>query len=219
MYLIKCEMNPETEKLLATLEVVSEGLWYSSESDYSYVPFVWDSRSQGEFSIVNVLEHLGYFQVVEHEWLNQYWQNIQQEAKSCKQTDFDFSPIYPKNYEIQRMHERSLHFFELFKENLYEIQIIKFSASMLIVGKTQEEDWVGVSPRFNYGSWHPHNTIHPEVCPSTTASINLKTTLTPLLSEIKFLHGYSWSDLVWENAVTKKKLLLKLLLASNNEGV
>ncbi|MEH2245509.1 nuclease A inhibitor family protein [Nostoc sp.] len=207
MYLITNDLKPETEQLLATLEIVSEGLWYSSESDYHYAPFVWDTQSQGEFSIVRVLEHLGYFQEVEPEWLNQYWQSQIQQAKDRRQSDFGFAPKYPKIDEIQQMSEQSSHFFKILQENTSVIKIIKFSASiMLILGQTQEGDWIGIFPIVDYRVWYPRTTVYPEIYTPTTAGISLKIKLEPLLSELKIFNGYHWSDLVWENAQTKEKL-------------
>ncbi|MEH1807348.1 nuclease A inhibitor family protein [Nostoc sp.] len=215
MDLITNELKPKTKQLLATLEVVSEGLWYSSESYYPYTPFVWDSQSQGEFSIVRVLEHLGYFQDVEPEWLNKYWQSQIEEAKYRRQSDFVFAPKYPKIDEIQQMYERSSHFFQIFQENTLLIQVIKISASqILIIGQTQEEDWVGISPIVDYRVWYPRTTVYPEMDTPTAATISLKLKLEPLLSELKILNAYHWHDLVWENASTKEKLLLKLLISS-----
>lgn len=115
------------------------------------------------------------------------------------------------------MSERSSHFFQIFQKNTLLIQVINISASqILIIGQTQEEDWVGVSSIVDYRVWYPRTIVYPEMDTPTAAAISLKLKLQYLLSELKILNAYHWHDFVWENAPTKEKLLLKLLLSSKD---
>jgi len=53
-------MKPEIEQLLANLELATKDLYYMSETDAPYQPFLWDVAEKGPFDFLRVLESLNY---------------------------------------------------------------------------------------------------------------------------------------------------------------
>lgn len=64
-------MKPETEQLLATLKIVTQNLYYMSETDAPYEPFVWDVAEKGSFHFLRVLESLNYLVSVPKDQVSQ----------------------------------------------------------------------------------------------------------------------------------------------------
>jgi Nuclease A inhibitor-like protein len=48
-------MKSETEQIISTLEILSQGLVYSCVGDEPYIPFIWETDLQGEFSLETFL--------------------------------------------------------------------------------------------------------------------------------------------------------------------
>ncbi|BAZ11927.1 nuclease A inhibitor family protein [Calothrix sp. NIES-4071] len=208
-------MKPETEKLLASLEVVSEGLYYPSESQYPYEPFVWDSQSQGEFSFIRVLEGIGYIQTIDYESLIQ---NLQNKLDKIQIPTNSEAKSYSKLIDEQKTYQQVLQILEIFQPNVKAIKTIKLnhpiSDSMLIIGQTQEDDWVGISTAFEYQTCRFGEPFEFEKYSSTAAARNLINILEPLLAEQKYSSYNDLSCLTLETALIKDKLLLKLLVTA-----
>lgn len=205
-------MKPETEKLLATLEVVSEGLHYPSESQYPYKPFVWDTQSQGEFNFIHVLENIEYIQTVEYKSIIQ---DLQDKLDKIKIPSELKAKDYSRLIDAQIIYQQVLHILKVFKNNVKTIQAIKLnhpiSNPMLILGQTLEDDWIGISTAFEYQTCRFGESFEFEQYLPTSAAINLTNILEPLLSELKYSSSNELSCLVLETAPTKNQLLLKLL--------
>lgn len=67
-------MKPETEQLLATLEVLIEGLSFESESCESFRTFVSEKTDKDNFTITNYLRKINFFRPVEISVFLQEWQ-------------------------------------------------------------------------------------------------------------------------------------------------
>jgi hypothetical protein len=62
-------MPGDTEELLTTLSSLAKGLLYKSETDEPYTIFFWKQSTQGQFSLIHLLEKLNVLRVTTRESL------------------------------------------------------------------------------------------------------------------------------------------------------
>jgi hypothetical protein len=79
-------MKPETEQLLGTLEVLSQ---YNCCQ-----PLFWETATQGEFSLWNLLISQGFVSQTDVELAFEHWQNIERWGTPTDQTlnDYEYAP-------------------------------------------------------------------------------------------------------------------------------
>jgi len=77
-------MKPATEQLLATLELLTDGLKFEvpRETDvWHYItPFSWDIEAQGELNALNLLKFKGVVQLTDADVAIANWQAIEQQG-------------------------------------------------------------------------------------------------------------------------------------------
>lgn len=198
-------MNPKTEQLLATLEVITEGLWYSSETDYPILPFVWEFAEMGEFNLLNFLISRNILQIGDWEDFCQAWRRAE---KSGKQ------PSLAQNLSISATGS-----IEELRSHLTDFELYHFGnnclANAIIVGKIPNDAWVGISG------------ILSEICTpifgeiltfedgySTPKSELLKSQIQPFVKDMQLLSSIELREVPeinWQVAESKAQVLTKLL--------
>ncbi len=198
-------MNPKTEQLLATLEVITEGLWYSSETDYPILPFVWEFAEMGEFNLLNFLISRNILQIGDWEDFCQAWRRAE---KSGKQSSLpqDLSTSATGSIEELRSHLTDLELYNVGNNCL---------ANAIIVGKIPKDAWVGLSG------------TRSEICTpifgeiltfedgySTPKSELLKSQIQPFVKDMQLLSSIELREVPeinWQVAESKAQVLTKLL--------
>jgi hypothetical protein len=156
-------MKPATEQLLATLELLTDGLKFEvpRETDvWHYItPFSWDIEAQGELNALNLLKFKGAVQLTDAEVAITNWQAIEQQG-----TPTEGHYLYaPERDERENILDEATQakriaayqsLLELLKAELQELQVYSFSGSQgysyrngiytsyAIVGRTQDNDWI-----------------------------------------------------------------------------
>ena len=168
-------MNPKTEQLLATLEVITEGLLYSSAGAVAINPFVWQVSEQGEFNLVNFLISQNRLQMVELADFSKAWQRA---TKALKQAS-----------NISQIHQEPIALIEELQSHLIDLEFYNLGSdslsSQMIVGKTADNAWIGITA-LKYGIWTPRfgdRLSVEDACYSEQAEI-LKTRLKPFIEAV-----------------------------------
>lgn len=196
-------MNPKTEQLLATLEVITEGLWFSTESDGLIEPFVWEVAEKGEFNLINFLISKTRLQIVESADFSKAWQRA---IKALKQ---------PSN--INQSHQQPIVLIEELQSRLTDLEFYSLGgdslSSQMIVGKTADGAWVGFTPvRYNPCTFRKPLSFKDGYT-SQQAEI-LKARIEPFLEEMKLLlkaRSQQEKEIIWEIAESKIQVLIKLV--------
>jgi hypothetical protein len=154
-------MKPATEQLLATLELLTDGLKFEVPRETSVwhpiTPFSWDIEAQGELNALNLLKFKGAVQLTDAEVAIANWQAIEQQGTPTEDgyyaPETDRENILDEATQAKRIAAyQSL--LELLKAELQELQVYSFSCnqsdsyregtytSYAIVGRTQDNDWI-----------------------------------------------------------------------------
>ncbi|MBD2184853.1 nuclease A inhibitor family protein [Aerosakkonema funiforme] len=201
-------MNPKTEQLLATLEVITEDLLYSSAGDAAIEPFVWQVAEQGEFNLVNFLIYKNRLQIVDLPDFTKAWQRA---AKALKQ---------PSN--ISQTHQPPITLIDELPSHLTDLEFYNLGcdslASQMIVGKTADDAWIGITA-LKYGIWTPKfgDYFGIEDGYYSDEAKKIKTQIKPFLEALEFLtkrEEQPNQELIWEVAPSKTQVLIKLLNSS-----
>jgi hypothetical protein len=209
-------MKPETEKLLATLEVVTEGLWFMSEYDERLTPFAWSTNALGECSLGKILMSRGLLRTITPEQLIRGWQGeastyfkpptiaeICQEILGVCQSDL----LEVKAYEFKNYREYP-------GDDGAEDGFDGHDCFQFLVGRTRDESWIGISPKYE----KPHTCAYgerlvrdPEV--STASSFRLKQQLDQIISQVcpviiryepEISRGLAWVEAKTEHEIIEK---------------
>ncbi|MFB2894839.1 nuclease A inhibitor family protein [Aerosakkonemataceae cyanobacterium BLCC-F50] len=190
-------MNLKTEQLLATLEVITEGLWYSTESDAPIKPFVWEFAKKGNFNLINFLTDKNRLQMVN---LSNYSKAYQRATKTLKHQQ----PI--ALIEELQSHLTDLEFYSVDKDSLF---------FQMIVGKTTDDAWVGLTvARSKYCSFG--NPLSVKDGYTSQQAEVLLTKIDPFLQKMKLLlkpELHKDTKIIWEVAASKTEVLIKLVNA------
>lgn len=150
-------MKPETEKLLGTLEVLSE---YSKYSGCQ--PLFWETATQGEFSLWSLLISQGFVRETDVELVFEHWQNIEFWGTPTNQAiDGEYAPMRSNrknddwNEAIATQRQEIYHHMqELLSTHLQHQQAYKLSVSQrhpafsvsIVVGEMQNGHWLCLAP-------------------------------------------------------------------------
>jgi hypothetical protein len=75
-------MHPNTEQLFGTIEVLSQ---------HDSLPFLWNTETQGEFDIWNLLASEGFVKATDPELVLTHWQNMEQWGAPTDLTDYEYA--------------------------------------------------------------------------------------------------------------------------------
>ena len=73
-------MKPETEQILATIEVIG-----------IYQPFLWETEIKGKFNPWNLIKSKGFVNLTDLELAFKHWQNIEQGGTPTDQKTFEYA--------------------------------------------------------------------------------------------------------------------------------
>ncbi|NES70904.1 MAG: hypothetical protein F6K24_39685, partial [Okeania sp. SIO2D1] len=163
-------MQPEIEKILGTLELLTQPDLYFElpyhENGGSIFPFTWDVSKWGNFNIRNLCLSNGWLQITDADATVKQWQNLEY-LRSFRY--FDVSDVSLEQQNIWRNKIENL--FQLLQNNLTKLESF-FLASQLksycwhlklnddtsyyrtidlpgiIIGETKNGDWIGISHTF-----------------------------------------------------------------------
>ena len=151
-------MQPETEQILATLELLLENellclLPYNHASYWQ--PFLWNSAETGEFNLLNLLQTEGWMQPTEPEVAVESWQQLEQRGTATE--DDYYAPeweereniLEPEAYQLRAEHYQAL--LIILQTQLNELKAFKLSCSpeyacSILLGKTETGDWICLAP-------------------------------------------------------------------------
>ncbi|QIR38606.1 hypothetical protein HCG51_19150 [Tolypothrix sp. PCC 7910] len=142
-------MNLETEKILGTLEVLIEKslefrLHYNHYS--SLIPFVWDVKEKGDFSLLNLGRDRKWITLTDIDVAVKSWQAL--ERRGYLNPD-DFPDDYEDRITPELADARAKiyeTFADAIQKNLQNIQVLKFSkipvySFYIVLGQTTDNDW------------------------------------------------------------------------------
>lgn len=153
-------MKPETEKLLATLEVVTEGRYFMSESDEHLTPFAWSTDVLGECSLGKILMSRGLLRTITSEKLIQGWQGEASTyfkppaiAETCREiiNICQSNLVEVKAYEFKNYQEYP-------GDGGAEDGFDGHDCFQFLVGRTQDGNWIGITPVYE----EPHTCAYGE---------------------------------------------------------
>ncbi|MEH2379500.1 MAG: nuclease A inhibitor family protein [Nostoc sp.] len=216
-------MKPETEQLLATVEVLIQGLsaGIGSEGDEPFQAFVFEEATdKNNFTISEHLHKLNYFRYVEINTFLQEWQRKLPNHLLKSQMSKQYSSLI----QVLQAHLLELQVYELITDNEGNCLDKVYSDDepfLILIGQTKANDWVGLSPLWSA----PHTCgygkrLERKIQPPSQAALDLKAELEPILQELLFVIGdssrgyYPVKDIVWKVAHTKALLIEQLLESS-----
>lgn len=205
-------MNSKTEQLLATLEVITEGLWYSSATDYPILPFVWEFAEMGEFNLLNFLISRNILQIGDWEDFCQAWRRAE---KSGKQS----SLAQNLSTSATDRQQESIGSIEELRSHLTDLELYNFGnnclANAIIVGKIPNDAWVGLSgTRSEIYTPIFGDILSFEDGYSTTKSELLQSQVQPFVRDMQLLSSIrlrKQQEINWQVADSKAQVLTKLL--------
>ena len=149
-------MQPETEQLLATLEVLTENLDFEvprENNEYHPItPIIWQTATQGELNSLNLMISQGFCRLTDGEKVIQKW--IQTEVRGTATIDDYYAPEpedrkYKLSLEVQTIRKAKYQeLWQLLSTELLNLKAYEFNCSKsdyvyyIIVGETQEKDWL-----------------------------------------------------------------------------
>lgn len=142
-------MQPETEQILATLELLLDGNlpfklpYHEDGGDIS--PFVWDGSKQGEFNVLSLCRANGWLKLTDVDMTIKDWQEMNY-AKHFP----DFSLDSKQNNDLIHQFES---LFQVLNSNLNNLESYIFNSGYsyvippgVVLGKTKDKDWICITP-------------------------------------------------------------------------
>ncbi|NER07412.1 MAG: hypothetical protein F6K17_35030, partial [Okeania sp. SIO3C4] len=143
-------MQPEIEKILGTLEILTQPFLRCNLPCHhggNFVPFAWDVSEWGKFNICNLCRSNGWLQITDPDATVKQWQNMEYPRHF---------PDFNVSLEQQNFWRNKIEFlFQLLQNNLTKLEsfllIFKFDSHGgiylpgIIIGETKDGDWIGVS--------------------------------------------------------------------------
>jgi uncharacterized protein YjbI with pentapeptide repeats len=208
--------NPNLE-LLNSIRQASQGLLHISEYDYPYEVFLWEVARRGELTLEEVLrtfEHLGgldwdefcYEDINALEWLKPI----------ANQTEVLKVDVFGNVQEVIQAFRILIEQLEPHVTNLQIYRLITHEDLLytfyILMGNTQEGDWVGVSTKLNEGQQHYSSPIYQVEDMALTKPRNseLSVFLENVTAGIKFQADFL-KHFVWDFAEQRERLLQNLL--------
>lgn len=199
-------MNPETEQILSTLEVLLEPcleIHLPNNHRSSLVPFVWDVAGS-KFNLLNLGQSEGWIKLTDVELVVKSWQEL--ERRIC------LGPNYlPDNlkYTVDPATaiERGKKFqslLQLLQSNIKNLEAFRFSfrpyySFCIVIGKTDDDDWICISPTVARETYIEDDIISrsslPELTPTrqlNKKTLELQSRIQAIIAEIEPLTIYGY---------------------------
>jgi hypothetical protein len=205
-------MQPTTEQLLATIEVLSN----------PSCVFFWETTTQGQFNIWNLMISQGLTQLTDLELAFEHWQNIEKWGTPTNQQKFgEYAPprderkndIWNENIakerrqyyqQIQEFMTNNLHNLQSYnlsvaQKNNFEWEHPNFSVS-IVLGETGNNNWFCLLPTIpdQVSYYHKSNQYSAQIISEETCNLinpipNILEKLTPLKIYGYYYGGYNYT--------------------------
>ncbi len=180
-------MKPETEQIVATLEILTDGLYCSCVGDEPYGIMAWEVEEKGEFSFLNFFMDVEALTLLSADEFSdrlqqlQHQETIKEYRELIKLLEANLSQLQIYSYQAPYLSEKHTNF----SCRPDEIELI-------VIGSTPDEEWIALAPwLFIETKPTPLQFTIPSKKP-TKATANL-------IEEIKIITG----DLVRKNREEK----------------
>ncbi|MDY6804459.1 MAG: hypothetical protein SXA11_11725 [Cyanobacteriota bacterium] len=231
-------MKPETERLLATLEILCH-----NPSDALF----WETEKRGEFSLLKFMQQQGFIKLTDLEVAVENWQETELRG-TADRDDYYYAPEPEERINILDEETKTFRsekyrlLLQTLASNLTEIQAFNISASHLqkhswqtynhynfcaVIGKTKDKDWLCLAPtvpnQVFYYSYKSHS--HPQAESTESLGGNTKKLLSQIQDIISELtptlmygyygggYDYTYHHQIFCQAATKKELVFELALS------
>ncbi len=237
-------MNPSTNKLLATLEVLLQEeiicrLRFNHTSEWK--PFYWQSSVKGKFNLISLLHSQGWMRNTDIEIAINNWQEIEQMGVPTPGGDNFYADcvfedeedeVDRKSPEFQQRKNIYQQLSNLLKSDLKNLQVYQFSCSadyscFAIAGQLDDESWICVTstvpqetPDFSDIIVTQNNTEILPNKPNTDLESQIDKileSLTPVLTYGHYDGGYEQTyhhQIIYQTASTKETTLQNALIKS-----
>ena len=203
-------MNLQTEKLLATLEVIKNP---------SRI-FLFETASQGEFNLWNLMIHEGFVTPTDIELAFEQWQNIEEWGTPTDQTHYEYAPPRSErkdeswNDAIKSKRKQYYHQLQhIITQNLQNVQAYNLSIPKsvpetlqwkhpyfyipIVVGSIDDNNWLCLAPTVpNQASYHDkkHKSIAQITCEEKSSETfqNIIAQIQPLLDNLTPISIYGY---------------------------
>ncbi|NEO97851.1 MAG: hypothetical protein F6K58_03910 [Symploca sp. SIO2E9] len=206
-------MKPQTEQIVANLEGLTDGLYYSLVGDEPYVITTWEIEEKGEFSWENFLvdnkaltpfepsDFLNKISQSQSQTVSEHYQNLIE----LLQANLSHLTIY--GYGLPELPE------DLFNGDLpiedpiedYNRQIPEIP---VIIGSVAEGEWIGLVPRQCNGTCSSSQFIIPDMTSISASSAALVEQIESITSQIEHQSQYWRLQKLWKIVVTSSRNLL-----------
>jgi hypothetical protein len=142
-------MNPETEQIFATLELLLEHnlpLELPGHEDGSHIyPFVWDVSEQGKFSILNLCRYNSWLKFTDVDATIKSWQELEY-AKYFSDLDLNSTKIEVWANQIESLFQVLNKEIDSLESYLINPQYPYVTSPGIVLGKIEDNNWICVSP-------------------------------------------------------------------------
>ena len=227
-------MQPETEQIFATLELLLDGnLAFNlpgHEDGGQISPFIWDGSNSGDFNVLNLCRANGWLKLTDVDVIIKDWQEMNY------MKHFPDSSLNPKQKKDLIHQFESL--FQVLNSNLNNLEAYILNSPHsyvsnpgVVIGTTKDEDWICISPTVYTETNIPQeqisrspltNSVNPQLLSETMLTI--LSTIQAITTEIgaislngDFGGGYMYDytyQIVYAIAATKESALEQALQAS-----
>lgn len=216
-------MNLQTEKLLATLEVIT---------NCSHL-FLFETAHQGEFNLWNLIRTEGFVTLTDIELAFEYWQNIEEWGTPTNQTNYEYAPLRSKrkneNWSNEIKSTRQGYYQQLqdITQNLHNVRAYNLSVPKsapetfewdhpyfyvpIVVGSTIDNNWLCLAPtvpdQVSYRN-EKHNSVIQITCEeyNSETSQELIAQIQPLLDKLSpiSIYGYYYGgyNYIYQHHIT-----------------
>ncbi|WP_448266027.1 nuclease A inhibitor family protein [Nostoc sp. DSM 114159] len=144
-------MNFETEKILATLEILTEqylNFHLPNNENSCLEPFVWDVTQKGDFSLLNLGYDRGWITLTDIDVAVKSWQAL--ERRGYLNPDDDTSDYEDEDIISSELADERAKIYQTLadtiQKNIYNIEVFKFSqipaySFYVVLGQNQENNW------------------------------------------------------------------------------
>lgn len=195
-------MKPETEQIVATLEILTDGLYCSCVGDEPYGIMAWEVEEKGEFNFFNFLLDVQALTLLSaDEFSDRLGQvkdkkTIQEYRELVNLLEANLSQLQIYSYQAPYLSEEHTNFYG--PPNEIELPVV-------IIGLTPDKEWLALAPTlFFHGKLTPVQFAIPTQEP-TEATANLIESIQIITGDLvrtergeKILER----DLMWQIAVT-----------------
>ncbi len=156
---MRSQMEPETEQLLGTLELLADKLYFDlpGHEDGGYIySYVWEKNTRGKFNIFNLCQENSWLKLTDRQNIIKSWRQLESARRF---NDFSLSSEEIKAWGNNIDSLASI-IQSLSNTEAYQINNIPYSIQYNIILEQVDNDaWVGIAPTVYVETNIPHKVI------------------------------------------------------------